>query len=160
MHQSNTNSERSKGAFILFMLWVTLVSLATSIASNALIMKIPMSCNESQIHSRKSLTFENSLEEWLSFSFAIVSLLIAYHVLDFVYKNSAMLAVGAYTYGFGCWYLGVIVSRDFIFSDSSNCNKYWLNVLFLSLVVIYLCVTGFVLMKQALYQIFHKICII
>ena len=82
----------------MILLWVTLVSLATSIASNALIMKIPMSCNESQIHSKKSFTFENSLEEWLSFSFAIVSLLIAYHILDFVYRNYAVLAIGAYMY--------------------------------------------------------------
>ena len=72
MPQSNTNSEKSKGAFILFMLWFTVISLATSIASNALIMKIPMACNEYQIHSRKSFTFENSLADWLSFSFAIV----------------------------------------------------------------------------------------
>ena len=142
------------------MLWFTVISLATSIASNALIMKIPMACNEYQIHSRKSFTFENSLADWLSFSFAIVWLLTAYHILDFVYRNSPVLAIGAYTYGFGCWYIGVIVSRDFIFSDSSNCNKYWLNVLFLSLVVIYLCVIGFVIMKQALYQLYHKICVI
>ena len=152
MPQSNTISGKSTkvGAFIIFMFWVTVISLATSIASNALIMRIPMPCNESQIHSVITFSFENTLEEWLTFGFAIVTLLTAYHILDFVYKKSAVLAVGAYTYGFGCWYIGVIVSRDLIFPDSTDCNKFWLNILFLSLVVIYLCVIGFVIMKHCI----------
>ena len=156
-----TNTNTNKG-FPWHIFGITVVSLAASIAINAVFM---MSLNsykcsqtkDSQDQVMKIVSLETNLNGFLLFGLAFASLVMTYHIVDSSFKESASSGIATFIFGCACWYYGLFVVRDLIFPDSTECSKTSLNVISQSMGVVYLYAIVFVALKQIMYHMYQKI---